>query len=310
MANWRAYLELMRVSNLPTVWTNTLVGLYAGYVAAVTSGALPAAPDSLTLLIGILNNGFVLFICISLLYVGGMALNDVLDEAHDRQHRPQRPIPSGRVSPKAARVFVAICFTLGLLGMALYDQPRVLMFGLLLVISIVAYNAYHRQSPMIAGFMGLCRALVVVTASAAMPGDDAVWLQIVLPIAVCLYGYIVLLTIVARLEIGTELGRARWAAPAMIPIALAPAAILPTWTAGDLIWILASGGLLVFWLSRAAIHAMANPPRTIQAILFWLSGICLLDAFYLCVLGQPGAAGVAVACWGLTAWGHRRISGT
>ena len=39
----------------------------------------------------------------TLLYAGGVALNDVYDADVDRQERPERPIPSGRVSLAAAR---------------------------------------------------------------------------------------------------------------------------------------------------------------------------------------------------------------
>ena len=34
----------------------------------------------------------------SLLYVGGTALNDAFDAEYDREHRPERPIPSGALS--------------------------------------------------------------------------------------------------------------------------------------------------------------------------------------------------------------------
>ena len=39
----------------------------------------------------------------TLLYAGGVALNDVYDVDIDRQERPERPIPSGRISLAAAR---------------------------------------------------------------------------------------------------------------------------------------------------------------------------------------------------------------
>ena len=79
------YLLLGRVSNLPTVWTNTLAG-------ATLAGAA-VAPGRLTLLAA----------AFSLLYTGGMYLNDAFDRESDARERPERPIPSGRV--RAGSVF-------------------------------------------------------------------------------------------------------------------------------------------------------------------------------------------------------------
>src|SRR3954452_796413 len=76
---WRTLLVLGRVSNLPTVWSNCLAAWLLGgggknwdRFALVCSGA-------------------------TLLYIGGMYLNDAFDANFDAQHRRERPIPSGRI---------------------------------------------------------------------------------------------------------------------------------------------------------------------------------------------------------------------
>ena len=94
------YLLLGRVSNLPTVWTNTLAG-------SVLAGS-DVGPGRLVLLA----------LAFSLLYTGGMYLNDAFDRESDARERPERPIPSGRIG--AGTVF-AIGFGLlvaGILGVA------------------------------------------------------------------------------------------------------------------------------------------------------------------------------------------------
>src|SRR5438309_11599208 len=75
----RPLLVLGRVSNLPTVWSNCLAGWWLG--GAGRTEALPF------LLIGT-----------SLIYIGGMFLNDAFDVDFDRQHRQERPIPSGQIA--------------------------------------------------------------------------------------------------------------------------------------------------------------------------------------------------------------------
>ena len=90
-------LRLGRISNLPTVWTNVLVGvMLAGGSLADTRLAL-------------------LMLALSLFYVGGMFLNDAFDRDFDAKHRPERPIPSGQVSVQ--EVFIA-GFGLLAMGMA------------------------------------------------------------------------------------------------------------------------------------------------------------------------------------------------
>jgi 4-hydroxybenzoate polyprenyltransferase len=64
----RTWLILGRVSNLPTVWSNCLAGWWLG-----GGGNFLKLP--------------FLFIGVSLLYLGGMFLNDAFDEAFDQQHR-------------------------------------------------------------------------------------------------------------------------------------------------------------------------------------------------------------------------------
>jgi 4-hydroxybenzoate polyprenyltransferase len=79
-------LRLGRVSNLPTVWTNTLVGV----MLAGASAFDPRVP--------------ALLVAMSLFYVGGMFLNDAFDREFDA--RSSRP-PNTRRPDRASAVFGA-----------------------------------------------------------------------------------------------------------------------------------------------------------------------------------------------------------
>ncbi|WP_446038982.1 UbiA family prenyltransferase, partial [Streptomyces sp. SID1121] len=79
----RAWAELLRVSALFTVPGDALAG-------AAALGVRPGRRTALAV-------GASL--C---LYEGGMALNDWADREEDARDRPHRPIPSGRISPRAA----------------------------------------------------------------------------------------------------------------------------------------------------------------------------------------------------------------
>lgn len=74
-----------------------------------------------------------------LVVAGGNALNDVVDRRIDRGAHPGRPIPSGRLSARAAKVFVAISFAAAL---ALGAWVSLALLGLVAVAEalLVAYE--------------------------------------------------------------------------------------------------------------------------------------------------------------------------
>ena len=82
MTTLRAILVLGRVSNLPTIWANVIAAWF------VAGGNWQ---------IGILWCG----IAGSLLYVGGMTLNDAFDAKWDREHGKNRPIAAGHIGENA-----------------------------------------------------------------------------------------------------------------------------------------------------------------------------------------------------------------
>src|SRR6202049_4733015 len=141
-------LKLARVSNLPTVWTNVLAG-------TVLAGA--AADDRRVALVAL---------AMSLLYVGGMYLNDYFDRSIDARERPTRPIPAGDIS---ASVVAIIGFALLGAGVALVALAGVVatIVWLALAFTIVVYDALHKANPVAPLVVGVCRALVYAGAAAA-----------------------------------------------------------------------------------------------------------------------------------------------
>ena len=184
----RSYLELCRASNLPTVWTNTLAAvLLARRGEPFSAGALGAA-----LAVGA---------ALSLFYLGGMALNDVLDVEEDRRKKPQRPIPSGRISGAGAAVFASSLFGAGMALLLSLCGALATLSGLLLIGVIYLYDRLHSRSAATVLLMAACRALVFITASLAVSGKVN---QLVIYAAAAQFLYIVGLTAVARWEKARE----------------------------------------------------------------------------------------------------------
>jgi len=184
----RSYLELCRASNLPTVWTNVLAASLLGVPWAFAPGMPPrpfwarAAWAALSL---------------SLTYLGGMALNDVLDVEEDRIKKPQRPIPSGRISRRGAALFAAALFASGLAILFALRSPPALGAGLLLVAVIYLYDRLHSQSWLTVLLMASCRFLVFIVAAFITVG---ICNHLVILCASVQFLYIVGLTALARWE--------------------------------------------------------------------------------------------------------------
>lgn len=186
----RDYLLLARVSNLPTAWTNVAAGLAAAG-APLAAGLLPAAS-------------------VSLFYTAGMFLNDAFDAPFDEVARPDRPVPSGRVSRAHAFAAGGALMALALVALAFARHPgAALGAGALLAAAIVFYDAKHKQRWYGPVVMGLCRALVYVTAAAAAAAVTAP----VVAAAVVMWSYVIGLTLVAK--------RAGPAAGSLVPWLLA-----------------------------------------------------------------------------------------
>lgn len=295
---WPVALRLGRVSNLPTVWTNVLAGL-------VLAGGL-MRPARFVLLAG----------AISLLYVGGMYLNDAFDREIDRRQRPERPIPAGEVS--ARTVFAAGFGMLGagvlLVAIVARGLPPVaspdtfaramapIASAAALALLIVLYDAYHKQNPLSPFVMGLCRVCVYTTAALCHAPTLG---RTVIAGSAALLGYLIGLTYVARQENLTAVKNLWPLAFLALPFAyVAPATltspIVAAFYVGFLAWTVYA---LSFLLRREG----RNIPKAVASL---IAGISLCDALFVARQGRPVLAGACVVGFAATLFFQRFIRGT
>jgi len=182
----RALLELSRVSNLPTVWTNVLA---AWIIASGTDW--PWTPALGWLLLGA-----------SLIYSAGMILNDACDVAWDREHRKERPIPSGRIGLKTVWI-IGLVWLLGGYALMVFAGGASWKITALLVAAVVAYDVYHKPWAGSVVIMGACRTLLYLAAGSASIGayDDIDKAPFLYSGSLILGCYIVGLSLVARSEL-------------------------------------------------------------------------------------------------------------
>ena len=143
----RTLLVLGRVSNLPTVWSNCLAGWWLG--GGENYWKLPF------LLLGV-----------SALYTGGMFLNDAFDADFDRQRRPERPIPSGKISDQFVWRWGFAQLVAGIF-LLLFCGQMAAGAAFFLALFILLYNFSHKFFTAAPWLMGACRFWVYVIAGAA-----------------------------------------------------------------------------------------------------------------------------------------------
>lgn len=150
-----AWARLLRIPNVFTVFADVLMGHW--FVA----GGIPSSQVL----------GWAL-LATPLMYLSGMVLNDCYDVQEDRRDRPWRPIPSGAISLKTARVtayvllFAGIAAGLKGIASAPLLEFRVARFAagvlLVLTLAILLYNAWAKRTWLGPWVMGGCRLLDVV----------------------------------------------------------------------------------------------------------------------------------------------------
>ena len=178
----RPWLEFARISNLPTVWTNVL-GAWL-----LVGGKWDWQPLAWLLIGG------------SLLYTGGMILNDAADVKFDEEHRKERPSPSGRVSARAAWSFGLGMMAAGF-AMMVWGAQACIWLTSALVAAILFYDLYHKPWAGSVFVMGSCRTLLYLAAASAAVEHLNIHdhLEAVIK-AIALGGYVVGLSLVARQE--------------------------------------------------------------------------------------------------------------
>lgn len=113
---------------------------------------------------------------VSLMYVGGMYLNDWKDADFDRQHRPERPIPEGQINRRTVLFYGAGFFALALI-ISVIMRPEAALWTLGLIGCITAYDLHHKNNPLSPWVMGGCRALIYPWAAsvAGHPFSPELW---------------------------------------------------------------------------------------------------------------------------------------
>jgi 4-hydroxybenzoate polyprenyltransferase len=131
------------------------------------------------------------------LYAGGVVLNDVFDRDLDRIERPERPIPSGRVSARGAATLGGGLLVGGIAASMMATAAAGAM-ALAIAAAVLIYDAWGKRQAAIAPLnMAMCRALNLMLGVTAVPAAlTTAW-----PVAAVPLLYIYAITVLSRGEV-------------------------------------------------------------------------------------------------------------
>ena len=274
-------LRLGRVSNLPTVWTNALAGaVLTGHVSAIPVVTAASA--------------------LSLLYIGGMWLNDAFDAEIDKRERPDRPIPSG-VAARKTVFFVGFAMLLGGVVLTFALGQGAGICGMALAGTVIVYDWLHKRTALSPVIMGVARFLAYCLGALSVGSVS----EQALFGAVGLFAYIVGLTYAAKQEAYDQLGRI-W------PLTILAVPILIVLWLGWREPVTHVAGLpliavVVYALRRLFRRAKGDVPH---AVVTMIAGIALYDATLIAAVAPLPLVVLAAGCFVLTLLLQRVAPGT
>jgi 4-hydroxybenzoate polyprenyltransferase len=187
------------------------------------------------------------------LYWSGMALNDWADRDLDAVERPERPIPSGRIGPRAA-LTTAVALSAAGLGLAACAGGRDAL-GVAVPLAVAVWSYDTLLKPTAAGpfNMAACRALDVLLGAGGARAGTA------LPAAFVMAAHTLGVTALSRGEVhGTSSGTAKVVVVGTALTALT-SVIGPTATWPHRLASLAGGAGYVATVGRAQLAAVRAP---------------------------------------------------
>lgn len=269
------FLELVRAPAALTVLGDTMVGSVSAR-GGLTGRSIPLTASS---------------VC---LYTAGMALNDYADAELDAKERPERPIPSGRISRRAA-LAVGAGLTAAGIALAFTAGRAAGLVSLALATSVWAYDLFAKSTPAGPAVMALCRGLDVMM-GAAGPG----WRGAVLP-AVLVAAHTAALTAVSQGEVN---GTSRATASAAAAVTATTAALTPVGARSG-----SAAGAIVGAAGYAAAALpsqldAARSPSAGAARIATRQGIRAMVPLQIALVARAGAVGATALLVGVEAAGR------
>lgn len=178
------YIQISRPANIITAIADVLAGI------AITN-CLISFPTT------VFPNVIALCIATIGLYGGGIVFNDIFDLELDKIERPERVIPSGKISKQNAILFGSLLFFVAIMA-AFYSSITSGFIAILIAILALFYDKYGKHYSIFGPInMGLCRGANLLLGISILPSFlESTWWYSIVPIV-----YIAAITMISRGEV-------------------------------------------------------------------------------------------------------------
>ncbi len=300
--SFKSYIVLTRPANIFTAHADIIAGL------AIAGAYSSKQVDIFRLTLPQFVTVICLLLSTTFLYSGGIALNDFFDVIIDAKERPERPLPSGKVSTRNALIFILTLFVIGIVA-AFNVAVESGIIAVVIALLCLSYNAAAKHRIVLGPVnMGLCRgmnlALGVSAAGVMMP---AFWLIVFIPIA-----YIAGVTLMSKNEVYGGGGIFIKTAIMLYIVAIAFVISLVVFKEFN---ILKTAPFLIFFIFSSfipALIALRNTTGTMiqNAVKFGVLSLIILDAALAAGFGGLIIGVVALALLPVSIFTAKRFSVT
>jgi hypothetical protein len=271
------YLQLMRPANLVTAIADILAGLsLAKFIFSTDTLSIQTI-----ILLSISTVG---------LYGGGVVFNDVFDAELDAIERPERAIPSGKVSKQNATILGILLLVIGIFCASIVSFESMIIAFSVAVLALV-YDKFGKHHAFFGPInMGLCRGgNLLLGMSVMMSTLQQFWWIGIIPVL-----YIAAITMISRGEVhGGNQSILYFAG--FLYIILSISQIVMSYQFGNLFITLPFVFLHIFLIFKPLIVAIQNPigPNIGKAVKAGVLALIVMDAAWVSVSGNyPVAIGV------------------
>jgi len=290
----RDWWTTLRAANLPTVWSNVLLG--AGLsLQALELNAVPCLAGAIT--------------GVSMLYLGGMAINDAGDADFDRANKSTRPVAAGRMSAREAASIGGLLVIVGLsiVGFASFlgaNTIESLIAAGVLTAMIFLYQFTHRHSVLAAtALMAGCRGCVPVLTALLLTDqvNPAVWWA-----SAGVGLWTIGITCIGRGERGGE----QRISHGIVWLILSVVGIMGVgWTSPNSTAGAVGASFLIMLIAwTPSVHRRIKAGRHSEAVCWAIAGLAVLDSSMLLAAGHVGWSAASMILAGVTL-GAQRLGG-
>lgn len=212
-----AYLQLTRPANVITAVADIFAGFAVAGVWTFIGSGSNVSEDS-----NLINLAWLSLSTIGL-YAGGVAFNDVFDAELDAIERPERPIPSGRVSKNSA---AWMSFLLLVIGVVAAAQVNLISATIATTVAglAVLYDYWGKHQHFLGPInMGLCRTGNLLLGISVVPS----MLSTFWPIGLLPLVFVAAITMISRGEVHGENKKALFGGFGMFALVILVIATIP-----------------------------------------------------------------------------------